>query len=150
METAARLGMVVAVHAEDEAITAELTRAAIAAGRPAIRDYLDSRPIRAEVAAIERAIRLAEQTGCALHVVHVSSGAGARAVVEGRLRGANVTCETCPHYLVLADEDVERLGAVAKCAPPVRSAEERDLLWRALAADEIDFVASDHSPAPSS
>src|SRR5204863_2264186 len=103
----ARLGLPGGVHAEDERTTRDLARAAISAGRTAVRDYLDSRPIRAEVAAIERAIDLAEQTRCSLHVVHVSSGAGVRAVVEARARGVNVTCETCPHYLVLTDDDVE-------------------------------------------
>ncbi len=73
METAARLGLPVAVHAEDEQTTRELTRIAIADSRTSIRDYLDSRPIRAEVLAIERAIALAGQTRCSLHVVHVSS-----------------------------------------------------------------------------
>ena len=61
-----------------------------------------------------------------------------------------MTCETCPHYLVLTDLDVERIGAAAKCAPPIRAAAEQESLWRALAAGEIDFVASDHSPAPPS
>jgi allantoinase len=150
MEIAARLGLPVAVHAEDERMTRELTRAAVADGRNSVRDYLESRPIRAEVAAIERAIALAEQARCSLHIVHVSSGAGVRAVVEARRRGADVTCETCPHYLVLIDEDVERIGAAAKCAPPIRSAAEREGLWRSLIAGEIDFVASDHSPVPRS
>jgi allantoinase len=150
MEIAARLGVPVGVHAEDENTTRDLARAALSAGRTTVRDYLDSRPIRAEVAAIERAIALAEQTRCSLHVVHVSSGAGVRAVVEARSRGVNVTCETCPHYLVLTDADVERIGAAAKCAPPIRAAAERESLWQALAGREIDFVASDHSPAPPS
>jgi allantoinase len=150
MEIAAQLGLPVGVHAEDERTTRELTQGAIAKGRTTVRDYLDSRPIRAEVAAIERAIVLAEQTGCSLHIVHVSSGAGVRAVVEARQRRVNVTSETCPHYLVLTDLDVERIGAAAKCAPPIRAAAEQESLWRALAADEIDFVASDHSPAPPS
>jgi allantoinase len=150
MEIAARLGLPVAVHAEDERMTRGLTRAAVADGRNSVRDYLESRPIRAEVVAIERAIALAEQTRCSLHIVHVSSGAGVRAVVEARRRGADVTCETCPHYLVLTGDDVERIGAAAKCAPPIRFAAEREALWRSLIAGEIDFVASDHSPAPPS
>jgi allantoinase len=150
METAVRLGLPVAVHAEDERTTRELKRVALAEGRSGVRDFLDSRPIRAEVVAIKRAIALAEQTGCSLHIVHVSSGAGVRAVVEARHRGVNVTCETCPHYLVLTDEDVVRIGAAAKCAPPIRTAAEQGSLWQSLIAGEIDFVASDHSPAPPS
>ena len=150
MEIAARLGLPVAVHAEDEQIVRDLAQAAIAAEKTSIRDFLESRPIRAEVAAIRRATRLAEQTRCALHVVHVSSGAGVRAVVEARARGVDVTCETCPHYLVLTAADVERIGAAAKCCPPLRDAAERDALWNAAQNSDIAFIASDHSPAPQS
>ena len=102
----------------------------------------------AELEAISRAIVLAADTGCSLHVVHVSSGAGVAVVAEARARGVDVSCETCPHYLVLTAADVERLGAVAKCAPPPRSADVQAGLWRALAAGDVAFVASDHSPAP--
>src|SRR5205823_2643823 len=91
MEIAARLGLPVAVHAEDDVMTRELARAAIAADRTTIRDYLDARPIEAEVTAIERVIALAEQSSCSLHIVHVSSGAGVRAVAKGRERGIDVT-----------------------------------------------------------
>jgi allantoinase len=148
MEIAARHGLLVGVHAEDPKITGDLATQAIAAGRTGIRDYLASRPIEAEVKAIETAIRLAEQAGCMLHVVHVSSGAGVAAVAAARARKVDVTCETCPHYLLLTGDDMERLGAVAKCAPPLRELGERKRLWDAIANDDIDFVASDHSPAP--
>jgi allantoinase len=83
-----------------------------------------------------------------LHIVHVSSGAGVAAVVEGRARGIDVTCETCPHYLFLTDQDAERIGAAAKCAPPLRPAVEKENLRQALDRGEVLFVASDHSPAP--
>jgi allantoinase len=112
------------------------------------RDWVASRPVAAEVAAIERALELAEEAGCALHVVHVSSGAGVAAVADARARGVDATCETCPHYLVLTAEDLERLGTLAKCAPPLRPAAERDVLWAGLEAGRIDWVASDHSPSP--
>jgi allantoinase len=111
---------------------------------------LDSRPARAEQVAIGRALVLAEATGCSLHVVHVSSGGGAALVAEARARGGDVTCETCPHYLVLTAEDVERIGAAAKCAPPIRDTTQREALWSALRRGDIAFVASDHSPAPRS
>ena len=125
-----------------------LARRAVAAGRVGMRDYLASRPVVAELEAIGRAIAFAAETGCALHVVHVSSGRGAALVAQARARGVDVTCETCPHYLVLDADDAERLGAVAKCAPPLRGADERAALWAALLAGEIDLVATDHSPSP--
>lgn len=148
MEIAARHGLLVGVHAEDPKITGDLAQKAIAAGRTGIRDYLASRPIVAETTAIATAIRLAEQTKCKLHIVHVSSGRGASLVAEARRRGVDITCETCPHYLLLNDEDCVRIGAAAKCAPPLRHEAERSELWTAMLRGDLDFVASDHSPAP--
>jgi allantoinase len=148
MKRAASLGLPVAVHAESEAITAGLTQRMRAAGRSAMRDYLASRPVVAELEAITRAIALAEASDCALHVVHVSTGRGVTQVAAARARGVDVSCETCPHYLVLTEEDAEALGAVAKCAPPLRAAEESEALWRLLADGTLPMVASDHSPAP--
>jgi allantoinase len=151
MEIAARLGLPVGVHAEDPRITGELAQTSIAAGRTTMRDYLDSRPVEAEVAAIRLAVKLAEQTGCSLHVVHVSSAAGVEEVIRGRQdRGVDVSCETCPHYLTLSDEDAERIGAAAKCAPPLRPRADIEALWDDLKGESIEFVASDHSPSPGS
>jgi allantoinase len=150
MERCAKLGKIVAVHAENEQITGNLARRALAEGRTGIRDYLASRPVIAELEAIQRAILFSSETGCPLHIVHVSSGRGIRLVTAAREQGINVSCETCPHYLVLTEEDVEALGAVAKCAPPLRSAAEQEALWHQLFAGNIPMVTSDHSPAPAS
>ena len=145
MARAATLRLPVAVHAESEAITSALAARARREGRRGVHDYLRSRPAIAEVEAIGRALLLAEETGCALHVVHVSTGRGVALVAEARARGVDATCETCPHYLVFDEDDAERLGAVAKCAPPLRPAAERDALWAAIG--DIALVASDHSPS---
>ena len=150
MRRAAALDLPVAVHAENEAITAGLAARARNAGRTAMRDYLASRPAIAEVEAIVRALALAEEAGCAVHIVHVSTGRGVALVAEARARGVDASCETCPHYLLLGDEDAEALGALAKCAPPLRAAAEREALWSALADGRLPMVASDHSPAPRS
>jgi allantoinase len=148
MQVLARLGKPLAVHAESDSITGALTGLARKAGRVGVRDYLASRPAIAELEAIQRAIFLAGETGCALHIVHVSTGRGVRMVAEAQRQGVDVSCETCPHYLALTEDDVERLGAVAKCAPPVRSADEQAALWALLADGTLPMVASDHSPAP--
>ena len=151
MQQAAELGLPVAVHAEDETLTARLSSQARAAGRCSIRDYLDSRPIEAEVEAVGRAIRMAAETGCSLHIVHISSAAGARLVAAAEKAKHTVTGETCPHYLLLNADDVERIGASAKCAPPLRSASEVEALWQqVITHGGIDLIASDHSPAPAS
>ena len=135
MAEAARLGRIVAVHAENDALTSRRR------GTTA-RDWLDSRPEIAELEAIGRAIAFAADTGCALHVVHVSCARGVDLVTAARDRGVDVTCETCPHYLVLSPADVEALGPVAKCAPPVRA---EPGLWERLG--ELQLIASDHSPS---
>ena len=117
--------------------------------RSALRSEIASRPVVAEAEAISRALLFAEQTGCSLHVVHTSSARGVelvRAAVESGL--CDATCETCPHYLLLCDNDVQDLGARAKCAPPVRSAAERDKLVALVAAGRVDTIGSDHSPSP--
>jgi allantoinase len=146
MKRAAALHLLVAVHAESEEMTSSLTGAARAAGRKEVRDYLESRPIAAELEAIRRAIDLAAETGCRLHIVHVSCGSGVTLVAEARSRGIDVTCETCPHYLVLTERDMEQLGAVAKCAPPLRSSNEQRGLREQL--NDITTIGSDHSPSP--
>jgi allantoinase len=142
MREAARLGLPVAVHAESQ----DLTRARpVSSG---IRDFLASRPVIAEVEAIQRAALFASETGAKLHIVHVSSGRGVAVAAEARARGADISIETCPHYLAFTAEDLEHLGAVAKCAPPLRDCGEQSALWAELLRGTIDLVASDHSPAP--
>lgn len=148
MKRAAKLKLLVAVHAESEALTGQLTREKIAAGKTSIRDYLDSRPMAAELEAIRRAIDLAGETGCALHIVHVSSGAGVALVAAAKKSGADVTSETCPHYLVLTEDDMEKLGAAAKCAPPLRPASVQADLWQHVLAGDVTTIGSDHSPSP--
>lgn len=148
MAEARRLGLPVAVHAENEEITHHLSVRMLQQGRLGVRDFLEARPVIAEVEAIARATRFAEVTRASLHIVHVSSGRGVATAVEARARGVDVTIETCPHYLFFRVEDVERIGAAAKCAPPIRDAAERAALWLALSEGTLDLVGSDHSPAP--
>jgi len=148
MARAAQLKLPVAVHAEDERLTNQWTAQMIAAGATSVLDYLNSRPVLAEVLAIEEAIQLARETGCALHIVHVSSYNGVDKIAAAKESGVDVTCETCPHYLVLTDDDMEKIGARAKCAPPLRSAGAQQELWRRLLIGRITTVGSDHSPAP--
>ena len=148
MKRAAELDLPVAVHAEDELMVAALVREALKAGRTGMLDYLHSRPIAAEVAAIREACDIAGETGCRLHVVHVSSGEGLATVAEAKARGIDVTAETCPHYLVFNEDDAVRLGALAKCAPPLRpEAIRADMLLRVW-AEEVDTIGTDHSPCP--
>lgn len=146
MRRAAELGQIVAVHAENDALTTLLARQAVAEGRLSVRDYLDSRPVIAELEAIQRTILFAWEADCAVHVGSVSTGRGVELIAGAKEQGLSISCGTSPHYLILAEEDAERLGARAKSTPPLRSDEEREALWEQLRAGNVDLLASAHEP----
>jgi allantoinase len=146
MKIAADLGLPVATHAESEEMVARLAAEAKTAGRRGVRDYLASRPIAAEVAAIREACELAGETACKLYVVHVSCGEGLDVVAEAKKRGVDVKAETCPHYLTFNENDVEKIGADAKCAPPLRSEATRADMVSRVKRGHVDILGTDHSP----
>ena len=111
-------------------------------------NYLRSRPRRAEDSAIEILIRLSAETGCRLHVVHLSSSDSLAQLAAARAAGLALTAETCPHYLTFEAEKIPDGAMEFKCAPPIRESANRDALWRGLCNGGIDFVVSDHSPCP--
>lgn len=110
--------------------------------------YLASRPDDAEVEAIALLIRMAEEFQTPIHVVHLSSAKALPLLAGARNRGVPITVETCIHYLWFAAEEIPSGATEYKCAPPIRSAANREELWNALFDGLIDFVASDHSPCP--
>lgn len=148
MAIAARLGLPVAVHAEDATIIAGRTAAVRAAGGKDARAWFDSRPVESEVEAVRVALELAGETGCALHVVHVSAPEAVEAIRAAGTAGVDVTCEVCPHHVLLPEEAMLEHGAFAKCAPPLRREDVRARLWGQLLDGLVDCVGSDHSPAP--
>ncbi|WP_458119260.1 allantoinase AllB [Paenibacillus sp. Z6-24] len=143
-----RLGQVLALHAEDEQLVSVLAAEAQASGRTGIMDYVHSRPIEAEMLAVQQALSLARQSGCALHFVHISSREAVEIITAAKVEGMDVTVETCPHYLVLSEESMLEKGSLVKCAPPLRTKQQQDQLWEAVSAGLIDIIASDHSPCP--
>jgi allantoinase len=145
MVRCAELGCLIAVHAENEQITSRLTAQAIAEGRTSPRDFIASRPNFAENEAIARALLFAEETRCPLHVVHVTTAKGVALIAAARARGVDVSCETCPHYLVFTEDDIEELEVLGKCAPPLRAADEPDRLWEYIRAGILPMIGSDHS-----
>jgi allantoinase len=141
-----RLGSMLIVHAENnELLQAGLARMT-AAGRTDPLAHAESRPPVVETTAIATLVRLAEEAGARLHVAHVSTAEGAATVAAARARGADVTCETCPQYLLMDLDDLDRLGPWARCAPAIRSRAEVDALWPLVLDGTIGAVASDHSP----
>jgi len=110
--------------------------------------YLASRPDAAEVEAIAMLIRLAEEYAVPIHVVHLSSSHALPMLAEARARGVPITVETCAQYLHFGAEEIPDCATEYKCAPPIRSAANREALWGALADGLIDMATTDHSPCP--
>lgn len=138
------VGGTVRVHCETQGIL-DHARERIEGTDPTV--YMDSRPLAAELDAISRMGYFAEYTGCPLHVVHVSSGAGARVGGRFKARGrVPVTLETCPHYLAFSKDDVAALGPFLKVNPSLKSADQVEALWTAVADGTIDLIASEHFP----
>lgn len=142
MDETARLDALMLVHAED----ALLIDDALAAGS-AYAGFLSSRPMAAENSAIDLVIAEARRTGGRTHLLHLSSAEALGELRKCRADEVDLTVETCPHYLLFNAEDVPDGATEFKCCPPIRGAGNREELWAGLAAGEIDFVVSDHSPS---
>jgi len=112
----------------------------------AYASYLRSRPRAWEDEAIRLLVRLCRETGCAVHVVHLSSASSIGILRAARAEGLPISAETCPHYLCLDAEAIPDGATHFKCAPPIRERENREALWQALIEGVIDFVVTDHSP----
>jgi allantoinase len=144
----ARTGLPLLVHAELAApIDAATTHLANADWR-SYATYLQSRPDQAELSAIRMMLSLSRQYDFRLHIVHLSSALALPELRAARSEGLAVSVETCPHYLHLAAEDIPDAATLCKCAPPIRTRENREGLWQGLREGVIDLVATDHSPSP--
>ncbi len=141
----AQLGLPLLVHAE---MPAQLRQPF---GDPrCYATWLESRPPDAENKAIELLVELAREYQTPVHVVHLASADALPTLRSARASGLPLTVETCPHYLTFASEDIRDGATMFKCAPPIRERAHRERLWQALMSGDIDFVATDHSPAPPS
>ncbi len=145
-ETAARLGLRIAVHAENAVIIERKSERLRRAGRRDPLAHLESRPSVCAVEAVGRAIALAEAAGAALHIAHESSRESLPLIRQAKARGLDLTVETCPHYLLLNADDMARLGPLLRVNPPVRAAGHAEALWAGLADGTIDMLATDHAP----
>ena len=150
MRVVARHGALLMVHAENDAIVALRTRELIDAGHHAPRFHAEARPVLAETEAIQRVACLAEATGARVLIVHVSSADGLAAVRRARARGVRIHAETCPHYLLLSEADLDRPGlegATFVCSPPLRRLADQVALRDGLVSGDIAVWSSDHSPS---
>jgi allantoinase len=151
MPELARLGATLIVHAEVPGPIDEACGQTSADNGTDVRSYeafLRSRPRAAENEAVELMLRLNRETGCRIHIVHHSSADALGMLQAARESGAQLTVETCPHYLHFAAEDLQDGATEFKCCPPIRERANREQLWEALRDGTIDMVVSDHSPCP--
>lgn len=146
MQKLAELDQLLCIHAENPSVTKKLAEDMVREGRTTAMDYVESRPIFTEVEAVSRAILFAKETGCKLHLVHISTSEAVQVIVKAQQEGVDVTLETCPHYLAITAEQVEEIGPRAKCQPPLRKAKDQEKLWDELMKGNINWITSDHSP----
>lgn len=142
MAKAKRLGKIIAAHCEDNSL---LFGGYIHDGEYARMHGHRGISSESEYKQIERDLRLAEETGCAYHVCHISTKESVELIRQAKAHGVNVTCETAPHYLVLCDEDMQEDGRF-KMNPPLRSREDKKALIEGINDGTIDMIATDHAP----
>ena len=142
MRRARALGKIIAAHCEDNSL---LGGSAIHDGAYARAHGRRGISSASEYAQIRRDLALAEETGCAYHVCHISTKESVAAIREAKRRGVDVTCETAPHYLVLDEGDLRESGEW-KMNPPLRAREDRLALIEGLCDGTIDMIATDHAP----
>lgn len=142
MTAAKRLGKIIAAHCEDNAL---LFGGYIHDGEYAKMHGHRGISSASEYKQIERDLRLAEETGCAYHVCHISTKESVELIRQAKVRGVDVTCETAPHYLVLCDEDMQEDGRF-KMNPPLRSRADKEALIEGIKEGTIDMIATDHAP----
>ena len=139
----------VAVHAEDKALLAAKEENLRMARQTGIAAFQEAHSEKVELTAIERVLRLCSLTGSArahLHFCHVSTGSGLSAIDSVKKSGRDVTCEVTPNHLLLSASDLDRYGQLAIMAPPLRSKDDVEALWKGLEEGSVDCLGSDHAP----
>jgi allantoinase len=144
----AETGLAVGFHAENDVIIEALISRFKSEGKTYPMAHCETRPPISETTAVVKLLEFAYWTGVKLHIYHVSHPRCLELVDWYRRQGVDVTAETCPHYLVLHEDDMDRHKAFCKINPPIRTKEARDAMWVALQNGLIDFIASDHAPWP--
>ncbi len=144
----AHTGLTAGVHAENDEIIKDLIREYLQAGKTYPLAHCETRPEVSETESVLKGLEIARAAGVRFHLYHISCSRSIDLANYYRQEGCPVTIETCPHYLIFSEEDMERLGGRLRINPPVRKRIESERLWRKLDAGEIDCVSSDHAPWP--
>lgn len=146
MTELAKTDLFCAFHAEDNDLCNYFTQKYKEAGNLSGRAHALSRPVITEVQSIERVLRFAKETGAKVEIAHVSTPQGMELIKQAKREGVKVYAETCPHYLFLNEDDLEKYGPFAKCNPPLRTQDLVDGLWEYVKDGTVDYIGSDHSP----
>ena len=144
----AKTGLPLLVHAELPGPVDQATRQLAGADWSKYSTYLQSRPDEAELSAIRLMLSLCREFHFRLHIVHLATSQALDMLRKAKSEGLPVTVETCPHYLHFSSGKIPDGQTLFKCAPPIRTQENREKLWHGLQEGVIDLVATDHSPCP--
>ncbi|MFU2157747.1 allantoinase AllB [Caldisericum sp. AR60] len=139
------LGLVAGIHAEDFELVDYFSKREQNLNHIYPLAWTKGRNYEAEAVAILRSIALAKEFKNKVHIVHLSTKLGLMIIEMAKNEGINITTETCPHYLVFNENDLERIGPILKTAPPVRKREDSEYLWDGLKKGSVDFVTTDHA-----
>lgn len=139
-------GYNVGVHAEDMPIVNFFVEEFKQAGRTDYRAHAESRPDYVEVAALQRAVLLAEITHCHLHMHHLSSRRGLEFILQKKAEGVSISSEVGPHWFLFNADDYDKMGALIKTYPAIKEKSDAEALWQGLRDGLIDCYATDHAP----
>lgn len=145
-QAVAKTGKILAIHAENNDIIAGQIKKFRAQGKVSGIHHAQSRPPVSEIEAVAKVLCLAKATGTKVQLCHISTGEAAELVKQAKLHGQEAYLETCPHYLFLNEEALEKFGPFAKCNPPLRKQDIVDELWKYVQDGSVDMIGSDHGP----
>ena len=147
MREALKCDSMIGTHCEDYELVELFEKEAKERGDFTVRSFLDAHAPITETLASNTFIELCQNTGARCHVCHASLPEVIDLVTDAKERGAHITVETCPHYLIFSEKDLEEKGPVLKCTPPVRTDVDRELMWEKVFDGSVDLISSDHSPS---
>lgn len=142
----AKTGLIVTAHAENNDMIQANIKRLRAEGKVGPLDHAASRPPISEYECVEKLLTIAKATGTRLAFAHISTPEAMEMIKQAKYEGQDVYLETCPHYLLLDESTLERLGTFAKCNPPLRKKEEVEKLWKYVNDGSVDYIGSDHGP----
>ena len=145
-QAVAKTGLILTVHAENNDIIQHLIRKFRAEGKTGFEYHAKSRPPITEIQSVEKLLRFAREYGTRLSIAHISTPEAMELLKRAKAEGLDVYAETCPHYLLLTEETIDKLGPFAKGNPPLRSREDVEELWKYVNDGTADFLGSDHGP----